>query len=235
MTRLGSLVSCAAIALGVSLAGCGSNGSSTTPQDDASTSDVGSAPQKDASASDVGSAATALSIVPKANEVANWTIDMDNNKTSGVAAATATTEKGVEDFIDGAAADFFNGFTPTQFAWQNYVNTTLPVADVPNGATVALYVLQMPDAAQASGLYASLASASLYVGKTWVDPSSPVIGSRSRMTDTGDHWWINFYKGNFYVEVNLFTSQGPAPDYTQGLASTKAAAIAFAQAVAAKI
>jgi hypothetical protein len=55
------------------------------------------------------------------------------------------------------------------------------------------------------------------------------------MTDTGDHWWINFYKGNFYVEVNLFTSQGPAPDYTTGLQSTKAAAIAFAQAIAAKI
>jgi predicted small lipoprotein YifL len=217
MTRLESLVSCAAIALSVSLAGCGSNGSSTTPQDDAAT------------------AATALSAVPKANEVPGWTIDPSNDKTSGVVAATSTTEKGVEAFIDGAAADFFNGFTPVLFAWQNYVNTTLPVSDVPNGATLALYVLQMPDAAQASGLYTSLASASLYVGKTWVDPSAPVIGLRSRMTDTGDHWWINFYKGNFYVEVNLFTSQGPAPDYKQGLESTKTAAIAFAQAIAAKI
>jgi hypothetical protein len=210
MTRLGSLVSCAAIALGVSLAGCGSNGSSTT-------------------------AATALSIIPKANEVANWTIATDNDKTAGVVAATATTEQGVFDLVDGAAADFYNGFSPVQFAWQNYINTTLPVSDVPNGATVSLYVFQMSDAAQASGLYASLPSESLYIGKTWVDPSSPVIGSRSRISDTGDHWWINFYKGNFYVEVNLFSSQGPAPDYTAGLQSTKAAAIAFAQAIAAKL
>jgi hypothetical protein len=218
MTRLGSLVSCAAIALGVSIAGCGSNGSSTTPQNDASVS-----------------APTALSIVPKANEVTSWTIDPTNDKTSGLVAATATTELAVEGFIDGAAADFFNGFTPVQFAWQNYINTTLPTSDAPDGATAALYVLQMPDAAQASGLYASLVSANLYSGKTWVDPSSPVIGLRSRIADTGDHWWINFYKGNFYVEVNLSPSAGPKPDYTPSLPSTKAAAIAFAQAIAAKI
>jgi hypothetical protein len=167
--------------------------------------------------------------------VANWTIDPDSTVTSGVVAATATTEGAVEGFIDGAAADFFNGFTPAQFAWQNYVNTTLPTSDAPTGATAALYVLQMPDAAQASGLYASLLSANLYSGKTWVDPSSPVIGSRSRIADTGDHWWINFYKGNFYVEVNLSPSAGPKPDYTPSLQSTKAAAIAFAQAIAAKI
>jgi hypothetical protein len=216
MTRLDSIVSCAAIALSVSFAACGSNTSSTTTQNDAAT------------------AATALSLVPKTNEVPNWTVATDNDKTSGVVAATATTEKGVEDFIDGAAADFFNGFTPVQFAWQNYVNTTL-VSAAPNGAAVALYILQMSDAAQASGLYASLASANLYVGKTWVDPSSPVIGSRSRIADTGDHWWINFYKGNFYVEVSLLSSQGPAPDYTPSLATTKAAAIEFAQAIAAKI
>ena len=218
MIRLGSLIACAALALGVSLTGCGSNASSTTTQNDASVS-----------------ASTALSIVPTANEVANWTIDMDNATTSGVVAATATTELAVEAFIDGAAADFFNGFTPVQFAWQNYVNTTLPATDAPDGATVSLYVLQMSSAAQASGLYTSLASASLYVGKTWVDPSSPVIGSHSRIADTGDHWWINFYKGNFYVEVNLSPSAGPKPDYTPSLQSTKAAAIAFAQAIAGRI
>src|SRR6266540_5050770 len=111
MTRSSLFVSCAAIALSASLAGCGSNGSSTTPQNDAST------------------AATALSMVPKANEVAGWTIATDNDKTSGVVAATATTEQGVYDLVDGAAADFFDGFTPVQFAWQNYVNTTLPVSD----------------------------------------------------------------------------------------------------------
>jgi hypothetical protein len=222
MTRLSSLVTCAAIALGVSLAGCGSNGSSTTQQNDASTSDA-------------ATAATALSMVPKANEVTGWTIATDNDKTSGLVAATGTTEKAVEDLIDGAAADFFNGFTPVQFAWQNYINTTLPVSDAPAGATGVLHVLQMPDAAQASGLYASLLSASLYSKYTWADPSSPVIGSRSRIVDTNQTWWINFYKGNFYVEVEVGPSAGPAPDYTSGLQSTKAAAIAFAQAVAAKI
>ena len=53
--------------------------------------------------------------------------------------------------------------------------------------------------------------------------------------DTNQTWWINFYKGNFYVEVDVAPSAGPEPDYTPGLPITKAAAIAFAQAIAAKI
>jgi hypothetical protein len=210
----------------------------TLPITDASTDGVSGMADAISGAGDSTASPTALSVVPKDNEPGStdWTVDNLANPSGSKVAATATTKAGVETLIDGAAVEFFiNGFTPVQFSWQNYVNKVLPAKDVPDGATLSLYVLQMPDAAQASGLYASLASASPYAGKSWADPSSPVIGSRSRITDTGDHWWINFYKGDFYVEVNVFSSQGPAPNYTQGLQSTKAAAISFAQAIAAKI
>ncbi len=212
MTRLCSLVLCATFGLGAALAGCGGGSSGS-----------------------VG----ALDIVPKNNTISGWTVDPANSVTSGKVAATATTQKGTEDLIDGASADFFAvPYTPTLFAWQNYVSTS--VTGAPNGATVTLYVIEMPSADQASGLYASLRSASLYTRKAgtpedWTQPSSPMVGTDSRIQDTGDHWWINFYKGKFYVEVSLAPSAGPAPDFTPGNTDTKAAAFAFAAAIAGKI
>ena len=178
-------------------------------------------------------------MVPASGAISGWTIDPANSVTAGKAAATATTELATEALIDGAAADFFLApNTPTLFAWQNYVSTT--VADAPAGAKVTFYVLEMPSAAQAASLYTALRSAALYSRKTgtpedWAQPSSPLVGTDSRIQDTGDHWWINFHKGKFYVEVSLSPSAGPAPDFTPGNTATKAAAFAFATTVAGKI
>lgn len=182
---------------------------------------------------DASIAARILDLFPRNNSVAGWTVDPDYPVTAALIAVTATTQIAAENLIDGAAADFFAGPNiPVIFAWQNYVNRTLPSAPPPDGAKLSLFILQMAGTPQAAGLYDDLRSASLYDRPSWVDPSSPSIGTRSRIADTGDRWWINFYKGNYYVEVSLSPSYGPAPDYVPGNANTKAAAIQFAQAVA---
>jgi hypothetical protein len=182
---------------------------------------------------DASIAAHILDLFPRNNSVAGWTVDPDYPVTAALIAVTATTETAAENLIDGAAADFFAApNTPVIFAWQNYVNKTLPGAPPPEGAKLSLFILQMAGTQQAAGLYDSLRSATLYARSPWVDPSAPLVGTRSRIADTGDRWWINFYKGNYYVEVSLSPSYGPAPDYAPGNANTKAAAIQFAQAVA---
>lgn len=215
MTRLGSQIACVALGFGAALWGCGSN---TTSGDGAS---------------------SALEVVPASGAISGWTINPASTATAGKAAATATTEVDTEALIDGAAADFFAApSTPKQFAWQEFVSST--VTDAPDGAKVTLYVLQMPSADQAKSLYTSLLKASLYsrkVGTTddWKEPSSPLVGTDSRLQDTGDHWWINFYKGNFYVEVSLSPSAGPAPDFTPGDTATRDAAFSFAAEIAKKL
>jgi hypothetical protein len=230
MTRLGSLFLCAMFGMGVALHGCGSGSSS---------GGTGGSGVGGSSGGGAGGQNSALDVIPRDNTIPGWTVDPASSVTAGKVAVTATTAKTTEDLIDGAAADFFAApYAPTLFAWQNYVSST--VTDAPNGATVMLYILQMPSADQASGLYTSLRSASLYTRKNgtpedWVDPTSPLVGTDSRIQDTGDHWWINFYKGNFYVEVSFGPSAGPAPDFTPGNTATKAAAFAFATAIAGKI
>jgi hypothetical protein len=177
-----------------------------------------------------------LAVFPRAGTVAGWTIDPTSSVTKGQVAAIARTQTEAESLIDGAAADFFAApFTPVAFGWQNYANSTLPGAPGPNFAKVSLYILQMPEAAQASGRYASLLATPLYGAWTWSEPGAPLLGTDSRIADTGDSWWINFYKGDFYVEVRLSPSYGPPPDYTPGNASTRAAAMTFTQAVASKL
>jgi hypothetical protein len=151
---------------------------------------------------------------------------------------TATTQQDTEALIDGAAADFFMPpYTPKEFVWQNYVNTTLPFA--PDGAWLSLYVLWMPSAEQATGLYAALLQASLYSTRVGTPddwhPTTPPVGTESRIQDTGSSWWINFHQDAFYVEIALDPSYGPAPDYIPGSAETKAEALRFALAVASKI
>jgi hypothetical protein len=223
MTRLGYLIQCAAFGLSAALLGCGSN----TP-------------------SGGGGATSALQLVPASNAVAGWKFNASNSKTAN-GAATATTEVDTEALIDGAAAEFFAApYAPVQFAWETYVNATISTADTaspawdqqfPDGAAVDLKILQLPSAAQASGLYASLKPAALYAkyDSKWADPSSPKVGTDSRVVDTGDHWWINFYQGNFSVEVSMGPSYNPPPDYIPGNTVTQAAAFAFAAAVAGKI
>lgn len=211
MTRFGSLILCATLgAAGVALSACGSNGSSDS---------------------------ALLGLFPRGGEIAGWSIDQTSAKTKGVVAATGTDEASTEALIDGASADFFKSpSTPVMFGVQNYVNTTLANAPADGtGVKIKLYILQMPSPAQASGLYTSLSSATLYSPYTWTDPSSPVVGDHSRVTNATDTWWINFYKGVYYGEVWLTPSYGPAPDYTPGDAQAEAAAFAFANAVVAKM
>ena len=170
-----------------------------------------------------GSSKNILDLVPRANTVSGWTVDPQNTTTSGVPAATATTEIETEALIDGAAANFYMApYTPKVFAWQNYVNSTLPAA--PEGARLSLFILQMPSVAQATGIYEALLQSPLYSRQTgtpndWQAPSPPV-GTESRIQDTGSQWWINFHKDVFYVEVSLDPSYGPAPDYMPGWAVT---------------
>jgi hypothetical protein len=181
-------------------------------------------------------ATTILDIVPRDNMVGGWTVDPANPVTAGRVAATATTLSETESLIDGASAGFFAApYTPIVFAWQNYVSMAVTDAPAPSGANLSLYILQMPSVAQASGLYASMLTGPLYSRSTWMAPSSTRVGTDSRIADTGDRWWINFYKGNYYVEISLSPSYGPAPDYTPSDPATKAAAFVFATAVAGRI
>ena len=224
MTRLSYGFFCATFVAGVALAGCsgGSGG--------------GSGGSGGGGSGGTTTVTNFLDLVPSGAKVpSGWAVDNSNSKTAGMVAATATTEKGVEDLIDGAAADFFAApNSPQNFAWQNYVDASLPsaVSSTVVGSTLKLYILQMPSADQCATLYASLLTANLYVGNTWTDPTSPVIGSKSRITDSGTDWWINFCKDNYYTEVRMTPSYGPAPDYALSDPNQKAAAMAFAQAVA---
>jgi hypothetical protein len=144
-----------------------------------------------------------------------------------------------EALIDGGASPFYKApFTPKEFLWQNYINDTLPAA-LPQGATVVLYILHMPSADQASGLYTALLQESEYSGQTgttndW-QPTSPRLGAESRIENTVTAWWVNFHQDVFYVEVMLTPSYGPPPDDTPDDVDLKNEAMRFAQAVASKI
>ncbi len=180
-----------------------------------------------------------LDLVPLDNTVSGWKVDRTVTPTSGQRAVVATNQQELENLIDGGAVPFYTSpYKPKLFAWQNYVNATLPAA--PDGAHVSLYILQMPSAEDAAGLYKALLGFSEYSRKQgtaddWQDPTSPRLGTDSRIQDTGSQWWINFYKDGFYVEVMMDPSYGPAPDYAPGSPVLKAEALRFAQAVASRI
>ncbi len=205
MIRLRSLVLGAT--LGAGLLACGSSGSST----------------KDP-----------LELVPLANTVSGWTVDEAHSKSPGERAMTANTETGVGALIDGGYENYFQEPNlPKMFLWQNYVNSTLAAA--PDGATVKLYIFEMPSVEQANGIYTAILQRPAYVSTNGWDPTTPTVGTESRIQDTASQWWINFHQGVFYVEVLLGPSYGPPPDYALGNADTKAEAVRFAQAVASKI
>jgi len=213
MIRLSSYIFCAA--LGTGLLSCGSN--TTT------------------------SSKSAADLAPVDNTVSGWTVDKVHNKGGGAQPMIATTKDDAIGLIDGGAAPFYKDpFTPKEFLWQNYVNATLPAAppskDNPVGASLVLYILQMPSADQASGLYSALLNESEYTGNKgtpddW-QPTSPLLGTESRIEDTRTAWWINFHQGVFYVEVMLTPSYGPGPDFTPANADLKQEAFRFAQTIA---
>jgi hypothetical protein len=220
MTRLGSLVLCSTLTAG--LLACGSSESSS-PSDP-------------------------LDLIPQDNDVSGWTVNQDMNKTPGARAMTATTLQEAENLIDGGATPFYKApSTPKLFLWQNYLNKTLAAAPPdpqgnPNGATLLLYVLQMPSAEQAKGLYADLLKTPgtdhtrlAGTDKDWQDPTTPALGGASRVQDTGAQWWINFYQDVYYVEVLLAPSFGPPPDYEISDPALKDETLRFAQDVASRI
>jgi hypothetical protein len=206
MTRLGSLILCATLVTG--LAACGGNGTST----------------KDP-----------LEFVPLDNDVSGWLVDTAAAKTPGARAMTATTEAEAVGLIDGGAAPFYKPpFTPKMFLWQNYFNNSLPAAPPPDGAYLILYIWEMPTADQASALYGALLQESEYSGN-W-EPTSPTLGTESRIEDTVTAWWINFYQDVFYVEVMLGPSFGPASTgYAPSNPDLKNETMRFAEAIASKI
>ena len=209
MTRLGSLIFCAT--LGTGLVACGSNATSSK---------------------------NAIDLVPVDGTVSGWTVDQAHSKSPGARAMIATTKAEAIGLIDGGAEPFYMApYAPKQFIWQNYVNKGLAAA--PDGAHVALYILEMPSAEQASGLYTALLTQSDYARKAgtpddW-QSTSPLVGTHSRIEDTGSSWWINFHQDVFYVEVVLDPSSGPAPDFEPGNVDLKQEALRFAPAIAGKI
>jgi len=160
MTRLGSLVLCAGLCCG--LCACGSNTS---------------APE---------TSTNPLDLVPLDNTVSGWTVDQEHSKTPGARAMTASNEQEAVNLIDGGAAPFFKApFSPKTFIWKNYVNSSLPAAPPPMGAAVVIYILEMPTADQATGLYTALLDESEYAGQKgtpddW-QPTSPLLGTESRI------------------------------------------------------
>ncbi len=204
MTRSGPIILFAT--LGIGLAACGSGGTSS----------------KDP-----------VELVPRSDAVPGWTVDPANSRTANLVAATGRTELDVEGLIDGGAENYFEEPNiPKMFLWQNYVNATFAAA--PEGATVKLYIFEMPSSAQAKGIYTALLQKPNYAARTW-EATAPTVGTESRIQDTATQWWVNFYQGVFFVEVLLSPSFGPPPDYELGNAETKQEAVRFAQAISSKI
>jgi len=174
-------------------------------------------------------------LVPLDNTVSGWLVDQSSSKTPGARAMTAATLKEAIGLIDGGAEPFYLApFAPKMFLWQNYVSTAVPKA--PDGAHVSLRILQMPSKDQAQQLYTALLQQSDYARKAGTSddwqPTSPPMGTESRIQDTTSQWWINFHDDVFYVEVLLDPSTGPAPDYTPGDTDLKQETIRFAKVVA---
>jgi len=237
MTRVGSLCFCTALAVSGALVSCGGGGNGG-----AGGSGVGGAGASGggggAGGGTGGTFKTPLDLVPQDNDVSGWTADQEHSKTPGSRAMTATTKQDAVGLIDGGADPFYRDpFTPKQFLWQNYVNDSLAAA--PSGAWIMLYILEMPSAEQASGLYASLLKESDYARKAGTSedwqPTSPLLGAESRIQDTNSSWWINFHQGVYYVEVQLGPSSGPPPEYTRSDPDLKQECFRFAQTVASGI
>lgn len=133
-------------------------------------------------------------LVPKSNEISQWTIDPSQRLTASVPAATASHAVEAEALIDGSAAAFFTQPFTANLAWQNYIKQGV--------YTVDLHLWEMPTAAQAKDIYSVLVNQyPLYLNNTWTPING--LGDEARICNTGTTWWINTYKGKYFVEVNL--------------------------------
>jgi hypothetical protein len=139
--------------------------------------------------------------------------------------------------MDGGAMGFYANpdGAPTTAAVQDYVNATLIAPVV---YQMQVWVMQMPSATAASGLYAYLPSPACtepFYKVTWEEPTSPMVGTQSRIINPGTQWWINFYKGTYYVELFLASDDGNISTMGSSTTAAKAAVIDFATKLAAKM
>ena len=234
MTRLGSLFFCAALAASATLVSCDGGGGGGTGGSGVGGGGLGGG-GGGAGGGTSGTPQNPLDLVPQDNTVSGWTVDEEHSKTPGARAMTASSKQEAVGLIDGGAEPFYRDpFTPEQFLWQNYVNSALAAA--PDGAWVMLYILEMPSAEQAGGLYTAILQEPEYKRKAGTSedwqPTSPLLGTESRIQDSGSSWWINFHQGVYYVEVQLGPSYGPPPDYTPSDPDLKQECFRFAQAIA---
>jgi len=256
MNRLSSLFFCATLVVGATAGSCsssgggGEGGSGATGSGGVTSGSGGTSTGSGGAAGGGGGgtsgAQDAVSVVPADNEVSGWAVDLAHSKNKDGKPMTAfkCDDPSIDPkdpdlismLIDGGATPFcVDSYRPKLFAWQNYTNDALPSA--PDGAQLWVYVSQYASADDAAGLYTAVLKLSDYARKqgTPDDWKPSTMGTESRIQDTGAQWWINFHKGPFYVEVWLFPSAGPAPDYTPGDATLKAEAVRFATAMANKI
>jgi hypothetical protein len=240
MNRLSSLYFCATLVMSAALVSCSSSGGGS-----GGGTGGGSGGASGGASGGTSGSLSLSDLVPKDNEVKDWTVDVDHNKSGDANPTSAnacgdcskTNSSAIACLIDGAANPYcLSSYTPKLFLWQNYVNETL--SSVPNGATLSLYAIQYPSAEQASGIYSAVLTTSEYSRKQGTSddwqPTSPVLGTNSRIQDTGSQWWINFYKDTYYIEIVVDPSTGPAPDYAAGNVDTKNEALRFAKAIADK-
>jgi len=214
----------------------GSGGATSLPGSGGATGPVGSG----GSAGSSGQTTKSLeSLVPRDNEVPGWKIDSENSTIAGKPAAIARTMKAAVDLVDGSAEDYWAKQTPQVFAWQDYLNASLAsFIERPGvGSLIQLYMMEMPSEAEAAGLYKSLIDEKWPLWQQeWTEPSSPLVGTKSRIANSGADWWVNFYKGIYYVEVRMTPSYGPeSAGYPEKDPTQKAAALSFAAAVASKL
>ena len=220
MIRFGSLLFCTMLGSGVAICACGSSGGGEGGSGGAGGGGGG------VGGSTLTPTEAVLAVVPRDNTIAGWTVDSTVKLTAGQVAAVALDFKKAEEYIDGGANPFYTAtFGPDAFAWQSYYNPTATA----DGYTLSLYVMKMPSAAQATLIYDSLldGSKAFYSSNTWAD-TSPMVGDKGRITNSGADWWINFRKGAFYCEVRLTYAE--STDLVG-----KQQTIDFATAVASKI
>jgi hypothetical protein len=141
-----------------------------------------------------GSASAIESLVPRSNDIPEWTVDPSQKLTASVVAAIGKNATQAEALIDGSAAAFFMAPFTAILAWQNYIK---------NGVyTVDLHLWEMPTAAQAKDIYSVLVTKyPLYSNNAWTPLTD--TGDEGRICNTGTTWWINVYKGKYFAEINL--------------------------------
>jgi hypothetical protein len=230
MTRLGSLLFCATLVLGAALLSCGSgSGGGSGGSGGVLGGSGGGGVQGGSGGTGVGGTEAVLAIVPGDGTITGWVRNPSEPKVANKAAAIATTVTEAVDLIDGGADPWYAPpYTPNVFAWQNYMNTTV---NPPDGYTVKMYILQMPTAAQATALYASLVDGTHSLYTSTPEPfaeMSPAVGDASRIVNSGIDWWINFRKGAYYCEI--FLGYAEKTDM-----AGKQQAIDFVTAIAAKM